>query len=61
MTATRAQRKRRKIELSLSPEAHAALGKMAPDGRRSELVDALILRAWGGISETVERVTGERP
>jgi hypothetical protein len=43
VTATRAQRTRKKIELSLSPEARAALDELAPSGRRSELVDRLIL------------------
>ncbi len=65
MTATRAQRaargKRRPIELSLSTKALAALAKMAPNGRRSELVEALILRAWESVSDVTEAVTGERP
>lgn len=47
MTATRAQRvargKRRGVELSLSHEAIAALDELAPAGRRSELVERLIL------------------
>lgn len=44
---SRAQRKRPKIELSLSPEAHEALAELAALGEttRSAIVEALVLRA----------------
>ena len=43
MTATRAGRKRKGLELTLSPEALDALRELAPAGRRSEYVEGLIL------------------
>ena len=43
MTATRANRKRKGVELTLSAEALDALRELAPAGRRSEYVEGLIL------------------
>ena len=39
----RAKRRRRPIEITLSDEARAALDALAPHGRRSELVERLVL------------------
>ena len=46
MTATRAGRKRKGLELTLSAEALDALRELAPAGRRSEYVEGLILDEW---------------